>query len=397
MRLSFDIGNGGKRRGNKNAGQDPLTARGIVPALFLQLFLLGGSLFLSSFFVLFFNELFNVAANRQARVIEQSAADVPADPVNRANDGKLVVVSGPVATDLSISDGYISVSDTLVLRRNVEMFQWVEYIRRSSKSSSSAHYRKEWSSVPHNSSSFRERRSHVNPAEFPLKSGSFAVSSAKLGGFALNKTDIESLPGGEPLRDAFPIKGFVFRDGYYYSESGRTPAVGDIRLSYSRVPSGGVFTFAARQTPANTLTAMPMKDGSLFLRYAGSLGKSGVLDKLGRQGKLRLNLLRIGGALLMLAGLKLMVRQVLTVLALFPKAERFAALITGEEVLWAAGALVSGTVSFAWIFCNRGQLAYALLVCAACCFVFRRKYAENKARIALNETGSDADDPIKTY
>jgi len=85
--------------------------------------------------------------------------------------------------------------DTMLLVRNVEMFQWIEEFRPDVDHFNEREYfyNKEWSSNIHNSLSFTDRMlQQANPNAFPFYSEQF-VNKVNLGGFVLQQSQIEAL------------------------------------------------------------------------------------------------------------------------------------------------------------------------------------------------------------
>ncbi|MGR9936646.1 TMEM43 family protein, partial [Escherichia coli] len=69
----------------------------------------------------------------------------------------------------------------LRLDRQVEMYQWHEH-----KSDEQIEYRKEWSSSPQNSDSFRNRQGHENP-RMPLRDAALVNEGVALGAFVVDQ------------------------------------------------------------------------------------------------------------------------------------------------------------------------------------------------------------------
>ena len=90
-------------------------------------------LFLASFVVLWMNEGHNVTQLATASFVDKTAIEISAEKADRANDGKLIQVSGNATTDTTLTDKIISVPNTFVLKRNVEMYQWEEDVKTDTK------------------------------------------------------------------------------------------------------------------------------------------------------------------------------------------------------------------------------------------------------------------------
>lgn len=335
----------------------------------LALFLSGVSLIFISAVVLFFSEFFNGSMVDEAFfAVSKHAVSVPSSPVNRANDGKTVVVSGKVTTDQSLSDGIVSVPNVLVLHRSVEMYQWVEHVRTrrsGNRDVVSYSYTKEWSSALHNSAKFHHKDGHENRRNFPMQPATLSASAANLGDFRLDKKHVSKLEGSVttlPLPSDLPSKGYVFSNGYYYPSVGAHDTVGGIRLRYSYIPSETPVSVVGTQMPGNSLT----DKGGVFLAYDGLLSKSDILKKLKKK-SLSVNLYRIGCLLAIMLGLLIIDRAKMTFLSFIPEMAKYAVPVSKKNTFLRALSVFSGVAAFVWLFLN-SAIALLLAVGSVACW-----------------------------
>lgn len=164
-----------------------------------------------------------------------SALEVPLSPIDAANEGQLVAVSGTLHIGQPAHDPELGVSaDVLELLRDVQMFQWTEDC-----SVATCTYDRAWSEKPIGSSGFREPEGHENPARFPFASATFMARAVQLGDFHVTAAvtiddrstiafpvDIQQLPPN--LAASFRMDGDVL----YAGADPQQPAIGDLKVSY---------------------------------------------------------------------------------------------------------------------------------------------------------------------
>ena len=163
--------------------------------------LFGFFLVLASVALLFWNE--GRTVNRAKALNEGASAVITVDAakVDPQNDGKLVCVSGEVATADVLEDLKFGVSvNAIKLVRKVESYQWKENEESTTKRGSGGSqettttytYEKVWSPDLINSSAFKEA-GHENPATRPVDGAEFVASNVSLGAFRLSADLISRL------------------------------------------------------------------------------------------------------------------------------------------------------------------------------------------------------------
>ncbi len=143
-----------------------------------------GLIFLASLYLLFWNE---GASKSQADALDQIGREVvvaPAGAIDPALEGRLVHVSGRVASASGARDVQFGLQSTgVALYRYVEMYQWIEFEEtegRGKNKRSRMVYELGWDSEYHDSSEFEEPAGHQNPRP-ALESESYFASDARLG------------------------------------------------------------------------------------------------------------------------------------------------------------------------------------------------------------------------
>jgi len=136
----------------------------------------------------------------------------------------------------------------LFLRRNIEMYQWIEQ-----KSTETVNkwggsqdkkdvylYKKDWSGLHNNSARFQIQQNHENPPQWPCDSQTLLPGSLRLGPFNLAPDIIQNLPKRCKVHD-FDI---IFNDkkissdgeGFFYINfENNAPKIGDVRVSFNAI------------------------------------------------------------------------------------------------------------------------------------------------------------------
>ena len=251
--------------------------------------LVGLALFILSFPVLFWNE---GRAVQTARSLEEGAGavvSVKADAVDTANEGKLVHVTGPVATEAPLTDPEFGVeADGVKLVRTVEMFQWQEEEKSETKKKlgggeetvKTYTYSKGWSDNVIDSSSFQQSGGHENPGAFPIEGTTVVADPVHVGAFTLSAEQVDQLSGGQelPVTEAMleqvpePMVSQVqVNDGrFYMGEDPASAQIGDVRISFQVVK------------PA-TLSLIGVQTGETFAAYQAEAGDAILLVEEGTQ------------------------------------------------------------------------------------------------------------------
>lgn len=163
--------------------------------------LFGFLLVFASIALLFWNE--GRTVNRAKALNEGASAVITVDAakVDPQNDGKLVHVSGEVATADVLEDLKFGVSvNAIKLVRKVESYQWQENEESTTKRGSGGSqettttytYQKVWSPDLIDSTGFKEA-GHENPATRPVDGAEFVASNVSLGAFRLSADLISRL------------------------------------------------------------------------------------------------------------------------------------------------------------------------------------------------------------
>ncbi len=328
-------------------------------------------LFVVSFGLLWWNEGHSVEQIQKANYAAKNAIAVSAEKIDKQNDNKLIAVSGQVVTTETLSDGLINIPNALVLKRDVQMYQWEEDEKTTKKDNlggsttetTTYTYKKVWSSSEINSSNFYDK-SHVNP-KFNIESERINAKTGNMGEFKINETQTERINASEefselPQNEAYQIVG----NEYYSGKNINDPQIGDMRISYTYAPSGAKISIIGLQREDSTITPMQMKKSRIYMQYNGLLTQDEIVNKFKKDNSMMTNILRVVGFLLMFFGLNLMVDPIITVLKVIPLLSGVASFISTGILFVVALILSLLTIAVAW-FAHRPLLSIILIAVVA--------------------------------
>jgi hypothetical protein len=226
--------------------------------------MVGGFLIFLAFPVLWFNE------RRQAkmwalfgRAKQMVKTNVTSEKVDNSNEARLVHMKGTTANPAPLKDPQfdITVLNCAALERNVEMFQWVEQQTKEEQDDNyggkttvtTYSYTQEWNSTAVDSTSFQEM-GHDNPA-MPCEGQVFRADTVSFGAFALtqgliskmsNFTSLseKELPSQVRVRDSRSVT--LQGSEYTTVAPGMSPQIGDVRISFKKVPCGDATILAVQ-------------------------------------------------------------------------------------------------------------------------------------------------------
>lgn len=192
-------------------------------------------------------------------------------------DGRMVrVVGTPRVVEAPYDADFNQQAPTPVLTRHVQMFQWRE-LRLGDR----ATYELDWAMTPQDSSRFQQPAGHRNPGAFPIAGAQFPAGRVMLGPYVLDAALLRALPGTEPvLADTRALPSnlaatFVaYAGALVTSDHPGAPALGDLRVSWTAIPSQEVTVLA--QLAGNRLVPAPHAGDEAG--YEVNVGDSSVLE-----------------------------------------------------------------------------------------------------------------------
>jgi len=343
--------------------------------------LLGLLLIVIAFPVLFLNEGRAVKTAKSLQEGASAVVSVRADSVDPANEGALVHVTATVEVRDALTDDTFGITahSATGLKRTVEMFQWREDSTTQTRTTvggteervTTYSYRLEWSSNLIRSSNFNDP-SYRNPTEMPYPDvtlhpssagfGAFQLTSAHLGRFTsfqpIHLTDehLNAVPEG--VRADFQVhNGTLFRGA-----DPASPAIGDVRITFSQVPAGAA-TVVGRQT-GDSFTQYPTRAGRqlLFVRSGVAAADEVFSDAMAANTFLTW-VLRFVGGLLMFFGLTMIFKPLSVVASVLPIAGSIVATGTGIVAVLISASVSLVVIAAAWIV-YRPLLGISLLIVA---------------------------------
>ena len=256
-------------------------------------------IFLSLLGFLWLVEGMDVSGQQSLEEGEGSFVSMPAEEVDKANEGKLLHVTGMVKSNETLVDPRfkaVSASNSLRLERRVQMYQWSE--TRQTKRVRDAYadgyktvvyytHKEIWSSKLIDSSTFhRSGRGLENPKSMPVEGLVIYADAPKLGAYGVTESLIDKMGNEQTIvpKDTVGLEGARILDtngegfalaqlmdsrlepGLYHGSSpfygikASAPAeIGDLRISFhAQMPHEA--TIIAQQT-GDTLTAFTTSNG----------------------------------------------------------------------------------------------------------------------------------------
>ncbi|NWZ38605.1 TMM43 protein, partial [Brachypodius atriceps] len=361
--------------------------------------LIGLVTFLLAFYLLFTNE---GRALRTAKSLEEGLSlVVPLDSIHsisQQNEGRLVHLVGALSTSKPLFDPSYGLSIQAVkLKRNVEMYQWVEYedsneyeedgeIKKETKYS----YNTEWKSEVVNSRNFDREIGHKNPSAMAVESFTAVSPNVQVGSFVLSKGLVDKIDDFKQLSLSHledPHADVTRRGDYFYhSDNPRRPEVGDLRVSFFYAGLSGddphlgsaakvslqMFLYLASSVPnsvankyfslSSKVTVIARQRGDqlvpyhtkfgdvLEILYPGDLSVEEVFQKEHESNTMKTWALRAAGWLSMFVGISLMTRIFYTLVDWFPVVRDLVNVGLKAFALCVASSLSLLTISVGWLF-----------------------------------------------
>ncbi len=332
--------------------------------------------------LLWWNEGHNVETQQAIDIAVARVISVPPATLSPANEGKLVHVVG-TTTASGVSDGSMGIAlpGLLVAERRVEMYQWRENRSRDTKDNwggsqtvtTSFSYEKVWSTTGYNSRSFKVPQGHVNPPML-LASAFLTADDAKLGAFRLGPNTLSALTRTTLLRDGDSL-AFEFGDnwlpdgfqavrpertpsGYRFESNGalyrgdnpRSPAIGDIRVSYVGVPAGKLLSVVAKQS-GEGFTDYPVTRGySVQLAAVGERSAQSMLDDQAARESVLIWLMRLLGIFLIWIGFLLLLGPLSALVSVVPVLATLVEGLSAAAAFLLAFVLGMITIAVAWLW-----------------------------------------------
>lgn len=306
-----------------------------------------------------------------------SVVSVASDKVDPAAEGKLVHLTGEtrVAAPLVDPDFGISLS-AVKLVREVEIYQWVEVVKTETRNKvgggteeiKTYSYERQWRDSPVDSSKFKVSAEHRNPSAMQVRSATITADAVALGAFALPGFLVAQIGGGQPyvpesldqakaeIRAAARIAdGLV-----YFGADPRSPAVGDLRVRFSRVPTG-VVSVVAQQSGSTFVSYQTKTKNTLDLLELGTVAAPDMFKRAQDRNTTLTWAVRVLGFFVLGIGFSMVLRPIAVLASILPFLGRLVGTGTTVVAFLLGGIVWCLTVSVAWIF-YRPLLGISVLV-----------------------------------
>jgi len=277
--------------------------------------LFGLLLLIGSIVLIWWNEGRSVDQADALEEMQQKITTLASPRYDASLEGKAVLVQGEVTPRQVVMDTQFEVStDGLVLRRKVEMYQWKETSHSESKDKlgggtetvTTYEYHKVWSSMPIDTSFFKQKSGHENP---PMHYESMTFSTdAQLGDFYLDKRMIGHIGANTPLdlsklpKENGAVKNY--RSFLYIGEDPAVPKVGDVKITYTYAPAG-LYTVAAKASGKALVPYMTQNGKALVFIRSGRVEAQTIFKEELESNAMLTWVLRIVGLSLMFVGFSL--------------------------------------------------------------------------------------------
>ncbi|MBK1793192.1 TMEM43 family protein [Devosia sp. WQ 349] len=319
--------------------------------------------------LLFWNEGRAVQTEKSLAEGAGLVVSVSPDTLDPANEGRLIHVTGYVTTAEPVVDREFPVSaNGLMLRRKVEMYQWVESrstekkveLGGSETQVTTYSYAPDWSSQHQNSVDFEDPTDHQNPT-MDVASESFSVPSANLGAFVLDQNIIGSIGSSQPyllsdnLADGVQaavgagMRASIVNGTIYLGSTPSQPVIGDYRISYEFTPASQVSIIAAQR--GSGLASYKTESGdSLLMVDAGAVAAEDMFEGAAAGNSTFTWLLRAVGIVLLIAGFGSILGPLSVVASVLPFLGSILGFGTGIIAGIFGVALGALTIGTAWLF-----------------------------------------------
>ena len=337
----------------------------------------GFILLIAGTILLWWNEGNNVRNLKTTDEIAKELIDVSSENVDSENEGKLVATNGKIVLSGEVNDYLFKVkAETAMLKRKVEMYQWIEEEETDNDGNKTYHYKKEWKEELIDSSNYNQT-GHQNPASMSYKSDSFAATSVHIGAFALSNDQISNLDASRVvyLNGVEPLSGMRIVDNYMTNASDlNNPQVGNYRISWTYNDWEEASVLAKQK--GNTFENYVSKSDKTVNRVEkGILSGEEIVNIMKEENKILKWVLRGAGFLLILIGYLAVLGPLSTIASFIP----FLGTIVGG-VLGIVGFLIGLVhslivIAIAWIR-FRPIVGISLLAIALLLFLLARGAAK---------------------
>lgn len=355
--------------------------------------LIGLTLIIGAFFLIFWNEGNSLHTAQALEQIQKIITSVPNKPIDEKNNGKVIYITGLATTENILSDKLLKLSENVIqLNRKVEMYQWKEDVETKTEKNMGGseqdvktyQYNKQWSSDLIKSSDFKEQNGHENPSSMSIKSEIQYAKKVTLGDFKLPTELIKQISGDKIVEldkvNTDELKNHVNKpihvqtDQIYIGEDEQAPKIGDIRISVTAVYPQDVSIVA--QQSVNTLQAyVPPAGHPVMLLEMGQHSSEELIHNAAVENRIMMWTLRIASLAMLIIGFALIMSPIAVLADFIPFLGSLVGFGTGFIAFTLGFCLWFIAMAIAW-FAVRPMMSASLIVAAIICgclfFVYKR-------------------------
>lgn len=367
--------------------------------------LLGIILFAAAIFLLWWNEARAVKVAKGLTEGSKTVVSVSAEKILPDHEGKLVHTSGPLTSEETLYDEVFAVSapKAIKLRRQVEMYQWVEEastqtekkLGGSEEAKTTYTYKKTWVPRAVDSQSFQKPAGHENPGSLPYEAKTHQASEVKLQAFKLSnglmgqltqwrdlpakETDLANLPP-ELRNRAQVVDGKIF-----IGDNSAQPKVGDLRVSFQKVDPSEVSVIAV-QTGSTFKPFTTQQGTAIEMLNLGQVEAAKMFEQAQSANRTMTWILRAIGFFLFLFAFSLILRPFSVLADVLPFAGRLVGMGMGFVSFILAAILTLLIIGAAWLAARPllGGAIIAVVVALVVLFFIKMKRAKPQTQAAPN-------------
>lgn len=344
-------------------------------------------------------------AVRTAKGLTEGAGvvqSVSASNSSSQSNGQLIHLTSRVNTSDVLMDPMFNIEvNALGLKRQVEMYQWVESsssetdkkLGGAEETTTTYNYERQWSDKHISSDGFKVREGHINPSNLPIKSQTFLANSANAGNFQLSPSLISRLSGFQAYSFVPPKvvmnmtveRTYVDRDGkqqvaaYMGLGSQANPKVGDIRVVYDILHPAEYSIIA--QNNNGRLEGYKTRSGTtLLMAHKGAKSAELMFERAQKSNTILTWILRMVGVLILYIAFLTLFKPLVVVADIVPIIGRVLGMGASMTSFILALIVAVIVIAIAWLF-FRPLLSIALVALAGVIWFYMNRKAASEEEV----------------
>ena len=354
-------------------------------------------LFIIALPVLYLNEGRAVRTYKTLKEGSGQVVSIDLESIDAANDGKLVHLTGEATTKEILSDAQFGISSNAIkLRRNVQMYQWKENKKTSTKKNvggstktvTTYDYTKTWSSELIKSSSFKKVSDHENPSSMAFPSSTQTAKDVKIGSFDLSKSLVSKinaydkflLDTSKEIPEGISDKIKIHDGGFYFGSDPLSPNIGDQKISFEIVAPQTV-SLVSQQASRSFEPFLSKTGKKLELLKAGVFSADAMFEAAQSSNATMTWILRLVGFGIMFFGVSMVLRPLSVLADVLPFLGNLVGAATGLVALLIAGIGSLLVIAISWIVFR--PLLGIILILAVGGLIYQLRIMSKKKKQAI--------------